>query len=192
MDILITLGIQLVCGFIVMIVHEIPKSIVAHAVMHPIYRSTHRINQNVLKYIDPIGLIMFMFLGIGWQKPFEYNSTKYRDKSKGMLAVALTGLLSNLMIMALLIPLAYVQMNIYVHVFIITLIYFNFSITIVNLLPVPPLEMSKIIHSFSHNTYFKLMQNERMIHTVFIFLLVFGIISSITGMSYMAFNLPVR
>lgn len=192
MDILVTLGIQLVCGFIVMIVHETPKSLVAHVVMHPIHKSTHKINKNVLKYIDPIGLIMFMFLGVGWQKPFEYNSTKYKDKNKGILAIALTGILSNLVLMVMLLPLAQVQMNIYAHILIITLIYFNFSITLVNLLPVPPLEMAKIIHSFSHNTYFKLMQNERMIHTVFIFLLVFGVISSITGMSYIAFHFPTR
>ncbi|MBC7959147.1 MAG: hypothetical protein H7X94_04695, partial [Vallitaleaceae bacterium] len=59
MDLLITLAIQLACGFIVMIVHEAPKSIVAHCVMHPLYKSSHKINTNPLKYIDPIGLIMF-------------------------------------------------------------------------------------------------------------------------------------
>lgn len=192
METLITLAIQMVCGFIVMIVHEVPKSIVAHAVMHPLHRSAHKINRNILKYIDPIGLIMFMFLNVGWQKPFEYNSTKYRDKSKGILAVALTGLIANLMFMAILLPLTYLPMNAYLHFFVISLIFYNFSITIVNLLPVPPLEMAKIIHSFSHNTYFKLMQNERIIHTVFIFLLVFGVIRSITFMSYVAFQLPIK
>ncbi|MBC7960325.1 MAG: site-2 protease family protein, partial [Vallitaleaceae bacterium] len=178
--------------FIVMIVHEAPKSIVAHCVMHPLYKSSHKINTNPLKYIDPIGLIMFALLGVGWQKPYEYNSTKYKDKSKGILAVALTGLIANLVFMAVLIPMAYIPLNGYVHFFIFTLIYFNFSITFVNLLPVPPLEMAKIIHSFSHNAYFKLMQNERIIHTVFIFLIVFDVVRRIVVTSYIAFRLPTN
>lgn len=190
MEILIDLIIQLSCGVIVMIVHEVPKSVTAHLAMHPLYRSSEKINKNVLKYIDPIGLIMFTFLGIGWQKPYEYNSSRYRDKSKGILSVALTGYISNLVFMVLLIPLAQIDLNIRVHYFIFILIYYNFAITFINLLPVPPLEMAKIIHSVSPNTYFKLVQNERMIHTVFILMLVFNIISSIISMSYVAFNLP--
>ncbi|PKM95833.1 MAG: hypothetical protein CVU84_03260 [Firmicutes bacterium HGW-Firmicutes-1] len=177
MNLIIEIAITIVCGIITMLVHEVPKSIVAFSVTHPIYRSTQKINKNVLKYIDPLGLIMFVLLNVGWQKPYEYNSSKFRDKNKGILAIALTGIFANLLIMSALLPMFnYITLPIG-QIFVGRLIYFNFSIVIMNLLPIPPLEMSKIIHSFSNNAYFKLVQNERIIHTIFILLLVIGILS---------------
>lgn len=176
MTLLTRLGMSLVCGFIVMVVHEVPKGFVAQYLTHPIYREKNKMNKNILKYIDPIGLLMFAFLNVGWQLPYDYNSSHFRDKSKGILAVALTGILSNLMLMTLLLPLVQLSTNLYYQSFIGMLIYFNFAITIINLLPVPPFEMMNIIHVFSDNIYFRLVQNERILHMIFILLLIVGII----------------
>ncbi|PKM50073.1 MAG: hypothetical protein CVV02_13195 [Firmicutes bacterium HGW-Firmicutes-7] len=177
MDLLIKITITIVCGIITMLVHEVPKSVTAYYVTHPIHRDTQKINKRLFKYIDPIGLIMFVLLNVGWQKPYEYNSSKFRDKRNGILAIALTGILANLLMMSALIPVFLYASSQIGQEIIGKLIYFNFAIVIVNLLPVAPLEMSKIIHSFSNNAYFKLVQNERIIHTVFILLLVIGIIT---------------
>lgn len=182
---LIQIVIALVCGFVTMLVHEVPKSITANILTHPIYKNNYKINKNLLAYIDPVGLIMFVFFGVGWQKPYEYNSSKFRNKSKGILAVALTGMLSNLLLMSLLIPTVPMIQSGLIKTCIITLIQFNFTIVIVNLLPVPPLEMSKIIHAFSYNAYFKLVQNERIIHTIFILLLIIGFVSRFANGLYL-------
>lgn len=184
MNLLIEITTTILCGMITMLVHEVPKSLVAYSVTHPIYRSSQKINKNVLKYIDPIGLIMFVLLRVGWQKPYEYNSSKFRDKNNGILAIAITGILSNLLIMAALIPLFPYITSTIGQIIIGKLIFFNFAIVIINLLPVPPLEMSKIIHSFSNNAYFKLVQNERIIHTIFILLLVLRIVSSFVNSAF--------
>lgn len=176
MNILISMAIMIICAIIVVIVHEVPKSIVAHMLLHPIHKAKNKINTNVLKYVDPIGLIMFIFSGTGWQKPAEYKITYFRDKGKAVLSIALTGLLSNLVFMIVLIPLLRYKMNGYLLTFIIYLIKYNFSITIINLLPVPPFDMSKIIYFFSPNAYFRLIQNERLIHVIFLLLLAIDII----------------
>lgn len=190
MNLLIEITTTILCGMITMFVHEIPKSLVAYSVTHPIYRSSQKINKNVLKYIDPIGLTMFVLLHVGWQKPYEYNSSKFRDKNNGILAIAITGILSNLLIMAALIPLFPYITSTIGQIIIGKLIFFNFAIVIINLLPVPPLEMSKIIHSFSNNAYFKLVQNERIIHTIFILLLVLRIVSSFVDSAFRIAILP--
>lgn len=176
MNILISMAIKILSAIIVVIVHEVPKSLVAHLLLHPIYKAKNKINTNVLKYVDPIGLIMFIFSGAGWQKPAEYKITYFRDKQKAVLSVALTGLLSNLVFMIILMPLSHYNMNGYLATFITYLIIYNFSITIINLLPVPPFDMSKIIYFFSPNAYFRLIQNERLIHVIFLLLFAMQII----------------
>ena len=120
-----------------------------------------------MDYIDPLGVIMFIFSGVGWQLPAEYNPQKFSQKQKGIMAVALTGLLSNLLFMSILIPLySWVQVPI-VQDLVLILIYYNFAITIVNCLPVPPFDMAKVIYATSPGTYFKLIQNQRIIHVCF-------------------------
>lgn len=182
---LLQIIITLICGVLTMLIHEVPKSIVAYALTHPVYKVNNKMNQNLLAYIDPVGLIMFVFFGVGWQKPYEYNSSKFRNKNQGILSVALTGMFSNLLVMSLLIPtVSIIQSNLLL-TFVLTLIQFNFTIVVVNLLPVPPLEMSKFIHAFSTNAYFKLVQNERIIHTIFILLLIVGIVAQFANGLYL-------
>ncbi len=176
MDTIIALAMKFIAGLIVVWVHELPKLITVRLVTHPIHRRQDTEKLNPFSFIDPIGLFMFMIMNVGWQKPRSYSSGKYAHKEKGILSVALTGMVTNLLFMALLIPTIQFIQNGYVASFVYYLIFFNFTIVIVNLLPVPPLEMSQIIYSVSPNAYFKLVQNERMIHTVFILLLVIGIL----------------
>jgi Zn-dependent protease len=171
--ILYDLLMRFVCAIVVMIVHEVPKAIVANAITHPIYRKKGDFKLNIFSYIDPIGVIMFIFTSTGWQKPAEYNPARFRNKEKGLSAVASMGLFSNLLLMILLIPLFFSATNVLVGRALFLLIYFNFAITIVNLLPVPPFDMTKLIYSHSPNTYFKLIQNERIIHAVFILLAIY-------------------
>lgn len=177
MNLLLGMLISAVSAIIAMIVHEMVKSIVAYYVTHPIYREKGKINNNILKYIDPLGLIMFVFMNIGWQKPYEYNPNKFRDRNKGLLSIALSGILANLLIMSILIPMLRLNLPPLTMTFVGRSIHYNFVIAIINLLPIPPLDMTKIIQSYSSNAYFRLIQNERLIHTIFILLLITGIMS---------------
>jgi len=170
---------KFISACIVMIVHEFVKSVTAYFVTHPIYRQESKISTKVLKYIDPLGIFMFVFTMAGWQYPSEYNPQKFSDRKKGILAVALSGLLSNLLFMTMLIPVYFIISNSSLQQFIFILIYFNFALTIINCLPIPPFDMAKIISAFSPSTYFKLIQNQRIIHVVFILLLVMNIIPAI-------------
>ncbi len=48
----------------------------------------------------------------------------------------------------------------------------------VNLLPVPPLDMGNIVYAYSPNNYFKLLQNQRYIHSAFILLIALEVLES--------------
>lgn len=186
-DSVIYILINFVCGAVVMIWHELPKSVAAHFLTHSVFRKKTMILPSPFKYIDPIGLILFTFssYGIGWQKPYEHNPNRLKDKERSLMAIALVGQLASLLFMLFLIPIANHMILTGANKFIVQgvskLIIFNMAIFIVNLLPVPPLDMSKMIHAFSPNTYFRLMQNERYIHSAFILLVAFGIIESFIG-----------
>jgi Zn-dependent protease len=124
-----------------------------------------------------------MFLGAGWQKPFNFNTGRLRDKKKGLIAITLIGILSNLLLMAILIPIfvSTFNQNYYITKFLFIMILFNLAIVIVNLLPVPPLDMVKIIQALNPSGYFKFVQYEKVIQALFILFLASGFISNLVN-----------
>lgn len=176
---LIEIVISFVCAVIVVCVHEYPKIICYKYLVHPLYKNETKVSFNPLKYMDPFGIISFMFLGAGWQKPFSFNTGRLRDKKKGLISITLIGLLSNLLLMAVLIPIfvSTFNQNYYVTKFLFLLILFNLAIVVVNLLPVPPFDMVKIIQALNPRAYFKFVQYEKVIQALFILFLASGFIS---------------
>jgi len=187
LDLLIYILINFICGAIVMVWHELPKSLAAHFLTNAVFRKKQISLPPVSKYIDPIGLILFTFslpgnggmnYAIGWQKPYEHNPNRLVDKERSLLQIMIVGQLATILFALFMIPLLKVavtmNMSVYLQYACVKLIYFNVAIFIVNLLPVPPLDMSKIIHALSPNSYFRLMQNTHYIHSAFILLIAFG------------------
>ncbi len=191
-NLLKNISMDLIGAIIVICVHEYPKIVVYKYLEHPIYKKQTKVSFNPLKYMDPFGIICFLFLGVGWQKPFDFNYGRLRDKKKGLLAIALTGILSNLLFLSLLMPvytnLADVNPELAQLVFV--LMEFNMIIIVVNLLPVPPLDMAKIIQAVSPQTYFKFIQYEKMIQAFFILALAIEFIRQFVVLTFNFFVSP--
>lgn len=116
-----------------------------------------RLTFNPLKHLDLWGSILvplFLILSgagfvIGWAKPVPYNPDNLRNKVWGKIWVAIAGILTNLAIaisfafIARLFPLAESTISI-IHMIIIT----NIVLAIFNLIPIPPLDGSKILLAF--------------------------------------------
>lgn len=185
-NLIIDLLIKVLCAFIVVCVHEYPKIFTYNILVHPLYRKQNNISYNPMKYIDPFGIISFVFLGTGWQKPFVFNNGRLRDKNKGLMAISLSGILANLLLMTILIPVFYAVAGINPNLtnFLRILVYYNFAIVIVNLLPVPPFDMTRIIQSLNPNSYFKLVQYEKVIQAIFILALATGIVGNLVGIIF--------
>lgn len=188
-NLLKSIGIDLIAAIIVVCIHEYPKIFVYKYLEHPIYKKQTKVSFSPLKYMDPFGIICFLFLRVGWQKPFEFNYGRLRDKNKGLLAIALTGILSNLLFLTVLMP-VYTNvagLNPELSIFIRVLMEFNVVMIVVNLLPVPPLDMAKIIQAVNPQTYFRFIQYEKMIQAFFILALAIGFIRQFVVLTFNAF-----
>ncbi|MBI5238674.1 MAG: site-2 protease family protein [Deltaproteobacteria bacterium] len=142
-------------------VHEFSHAFVADKMGDPTARMLGRVTLNPLKHLDPLGTIALFASGMfGWAKPVPINPRNFRDISKGLLWVALAGPLSNMLLAILFAALyrladAYGSMlalsapNVFRPIFIMmeASIVINISLAVFNLIPVPPLDGSKVLSS---------------------------------------------
>ena len=162
--------------------HEIPKYYLTLYLTRPALRREVQIKDIWARSVDPIGLILLVFMRVGWQMPLKIDAAKLVNKKNGLIAISVLGMLTSLVgaIMLLiadkywLIALRSMEGYTYLSYFVITWAFYNVIIFIVNLLPVPPLDMTKIIYALSPNTYFKILQNGRMLQSVFVLFIAFG------------------
>ncbi len=142
------------------VVHEVSHGLVADKLGDPTARLKGRLTLNPLKHLDPLGSVILpaimAFINpkfiIGWAKPVPYNPANINHKY-GDALVAGAGPLSNL-ILALVFgiifrlagPLGFGTDALYT--FMYTIIVINCGLAIFNLMPIPPLDGSKILFSF--------------------------------------------
>jgi Zn-dependent protease len=142
------------------VVHEVSHGFAADAQGDPTARYAGRLSLNPIKHIDIVGSILLPFLLIithagfiiGWAKPVPYNELNLRNKKYGTMIVASAGILANIalaLIFGLGIRFAYVFGSAgpaFVSIATaITLV--NLLLALFNLIPIPPLDGSKILFS---------------------------------------------
>ncbi len=125
-------------------IHEFAHAFAADRLGDPTPRANDRLSLNPLKHLDPLGTIMLIFAGIGWGKPVPIDPYNFRFPRRDEFLVSLAGPGSNL-ILALITSLIwrFLPINIPYSIYYI-LISVNVSLAVFNLLPVPPLDGSKI------------------------------------------------
>lgn len=109
-----------------------------------------RLTVNPLAHIDVTGLLLLLFAGFGYAKPVPYNPYRLKYPSWGPVAIALAGPLSNLLFgfVSVIVYALFVQKLGYNNLLIIALGYLsiiNFSLALFNLVPLPPLDGSKVL-----------------------------------------------
>ncbi|QSX08909.1 site-2 protease family protein [Alkalibacter rhizosphaerae] len=126
--------------------HELAHGYTAYLLGDPTAKQMGRLTLNPIKHMDPTGLIMLFLFRFGWAKPVPFNPNYFKNRKMGTLAVAVAGPASNLIIATasmfsfMLAPEALAG-------FFGTLVQFNILFAVFNLLPIPPLDGSKIIAS---------------------------------------------
>ncbi|HEY8501030.1 MAG TPA: site-2 protease family protein [Clostridia bacterium] len=178
-------------------IHELAHGYTAYRLGDMTAKEQGRLTLNPLKHLDPIGTIMLVVARIGWAKPVPVNPYFFRDRKRGMMLVSIAGPLSNLILAFMgifLYQISFVTMyeNIvrgssivtYWLLFLSMFFSINLNLAIFNLLPVPPLDGSKILSGIlPADKYFRFMQYERIIGMIFLVaVIVFpGIISTVIG-----------
>ncbi len=175
--------------------HEFAHAIVAYKLGDDTPKLEGRISLNPLAHIDPIGFIMLIFAHFGWGKPVNVNPRNYdrrfsMDKADAIVSIA--GPVANF-ILAIIFTLIYFAIikirgtAVYVETIpsiIITMIHYiiliNIGLGVFNLIPLPPLDGSKVIKpllSFNAKQWFE--SNERIFYIAFVILWVTGFAGTI-------------
>ncbi|MBI3120145.1 MAG: site-2 protease family protein [Candidatus Kerfeldbacteria bacterium] len=131
-------------------VHEFMHAYSGVAQGDPTPKNAGRLSLNPLAHIDPMGLLFLLFVGFGWGKPVPFNPYFLRNARWGPFWVAFAGPLSNLVsaflfggILKISVTLGISPDNLLV-LFLVALIHLNIILFLFNLLPIPPLDGSKI------------------------------------------------
>lgn len=176
-----------VAALFAIILHEIAHGLVSTWLGDPTPKRQGRLSLNPLKHLDPIGTLCLIFFRVGWAKPVVVNPDYYKNKKRGMALVALAGPLMNflLAIFSIIIMAIFVKVNAYSNVLIIIynfLLYFsviNLGLGLFNLIPIPPLDGSRILGAFlKDDTYEQYMKYERY---GFIIIAILLALSSLRG-----------
>lgn len=158
-------------------------------------RMEGRLSLNPLSHIDPIGFIMLLFAGFGWGKPVHVNQRNYnRDITveKADAIVSIAGPAINIILAIIFTIIYFAIYKIYgttiylskigsiVMQMLIYTITINIGLGIFNLIPLPPLDGSKVIKPFlPYNAKNWFEDNERLFYIIFVVLWVTGIAGTI-------------
>ena len=186
--------IAIIPALICITFHETCHGLTAYMLGDPTAKREGRLSLNPIKHIDWMGLAMMVVFHFGWAKPVPVNMMYFKDPKRGMALTALAGPASNVLLTA-------VMLALYGPLYILTAMghggwilkavtemvsttaYLSLALAVFNLLPVPPLDGSKILYSvLSDRNYMKLMIYERYGMIVMLVLVATGVLR--TPLSY--------
>ena len=139
-------------------VHEYAHGIVAYRLGDPTAKQAGRLTLNPLSHLDPVGTIMLFLVGLGWAKPVPVDPRYFANPKRDMLWVALAGPAANMglaLLSGLIIrfvtsdPSAYLSgaLGPILISMMVRSLQINLMLAVFNMLPVPPLDGSKIMYS---------------------------------------------
>lgn len=170
-------------------VHEFAHGYAAYKLGDDTAKYQGRLTLNPLAHLDPIGTIMIFLFGFGYAKPVQINPAKFKNPRRDMALTALAGPVSNMLMAFAAVFIAHFAGS-FKHsdvIFSIGLFFYyaamvNVMLAVFNLIPIPPLDGSRIFSVFlSDKKYFAIMRYERYIMIGFMVLLATGILNSLLG-----------
>jgi len=135
-------------------IHEYSHAKVADILGDPTPRLSGRLSLNPISHIDPIGFLMLMIVRFGWAKPVPINPNHFKNPKRDMVYVSLAGPLSNFFfawILAIILkntPISFGGILQYA-------IWLNLGLAVFNLIPIPPLDGSKILEGILPDQYYE-------------------------------------
>lgn len=167
--------------------HETCHGLAALALGDPTAKRCGRLSLNPLRHIDPVGLLLMVTVRFGWAKPVPVNPRYFKNPKVGMAITALAGPVSNL-VLSIATLMGYAVSEFYYRYTGVELLYWlstflsatavlSIGLGVFNLLPIPPLDGSKILFSvLPDKVWLKLMRYERYGSFVLMGLLLAGVL----------------
>ena len=178
--------ISVVPALLVITFHELSHGLVALMLGDSTAKDAGRLTLNPIRHIDPMGLLMLVIFRFGWAKPVPVDMRRFKNPKQGMAVTALAGPVSNFLLACVMLFL-YGALNrvlsnagsagIYVLQMIYLSAYISLALGIFNLIPVPPLDGSKVLFAFIPDAmYMKLMRYERYGMLILLALIAVGVL----------------
>ena len=164
--------------------HEMAHGYAAYFLGDSTAKDHGRLSLNPLKHLDPLGLLMLFIFRFGWAKPVPVNPLYFKgDRRRGMFLVGLAGPLMNftlaLLAMILLYTVPALRAGI-IGVIIYETYLFNLILGVFNLLPVPPLDGSKVLaYLLPRQTAYQYSQMEQYGPMILVLLIFTGMLSRV-------------
>jgi Zn-dependent protease len=117
-----------------------------------------RMNLNPINHLDPVGTVMILLVGFGWAKPVPINPNNFSQYRRGLRWVSFAGPMANFILGFLTILLLNILFagglmgGLFIQ-FLVVFMQLNILLAIFNLVPIPPLDGSKILMSFLPDAY---------------------------------------
>ncbi len=167
------------------ILHELAHGWVADKMGDGTARWLGRLSLDPRKHLDPLGTLMLFLFGFGWAKPVPVNFSNLNDYRKGMIMVSAAGIVANTLLafaaqflLRLLNPAPFGAL----FTFLIYMTQINIMLAAFNLIPIPPLDGSKILMGFSSYRFqYSLSRLEPYGFFIIIGLLWMGILNPVIG-----------
>jgi len=168
-------------------IHEFAHGYAAHLLGDDTAKRYGRLTFNPLKHLDIFGTILILFAGIGWAKPVPINPYNFKDMKIGTALTAAAGPASNFIFAVLaamilrMLPTGTPNHSV-IALALYVVVHVNILLGLFNLLPIPPLDGSKIIGGFMpDNMYFKWLDWEKKGAYLLMIIIAIGIF---TGRSF--------
>lgn len=162
--------------------HEYAHARISFELGDPTPKYRGRLSLNPLDHLDPVVLLMLWIFRFGWAKPVEINPNYYKDPRKGTMLVSVAGPLANLLLAF--ITLAILKLDIIkiwaLEEFVYILFIYNLGLAVFNLIPIPPLDGSKILMGLlPRQQAYRFSELENYGPLILIFLVYFGLLGTI-------------
>lgn len=201
---LLSLLLTLPAVIIAITFHEYAHAYAADRLGDDTPRMQGRLNLNPMSHLDPVGFVLLMFAGFGWGKPVQINPRNFnRDVSidKGEAIVSLAGPLMNFIlaiVSAIILAAVYMfastaflssTVGNVIYILLFELVVINIGLGVFNLIPLPPLDGSKIFINFlPYNARRWILEHSQMFYYIFLAIWITGlagiIISPIINLLY--------